>query len=615
MLSAFERLYVLDEAKMSDEDREDSQKLLDIGRKVKTKADLKKLTDEERALLDKYGLETFGWRGENRTLTKGGVDIFDGAQNTYRDSRYNHSRGKEEDSRKVNWADKARKVDARAENLPYNSEETGWIRHTRGYNQRNTEREKAAEREQKDYVDFKIAKERQASYENEDSSKYLGSRRIERSKKKNAEFQKKQDERISDAENKIDNALKRRKEIMDKHKRTVESIRNVLKSMALNEAKMSDEDRKDSKALQDLFYNAERSWNYRPTEEEQELMKKYGIEQNDRGAVRVPSAEGIDDWGVYNNKEMNVADYVRKLPERQKKWEDNTGEIYDRRSDHRRWSKRTDPFQSRRKNNDAKVMGSDVAEFKKAYDTIKKSKADIGDAKEGKRMSNARQNSEINGIKRSSLERKKANQRKADRAKADANRIRSKYGLKTESLLTESDWKDYFNKKDSKYDSNGDWNDSFDRDNMSTEVSERIIPTGVTGRKGYEVLSAVIGQMSDGKWENDPNMEKFWQFVSIDNDNNIVIRLDDIRSRRSNSKWSYTYTTSGFDKKSDDWVRNFFANKIKNLAETEMFDNNKDPYKGWNPDNDMELVYLSYDEDITVADAYAIFKQLKSYKG
>ena len=44
-------------------------------------------------------------------------------------------------------------------------------------------------------------------------------------------------------------------------------------------------------------------------------------------------------------------------------------------------------------------------------------------------------------------------------------------------------------------------------------MGERIIKTGLS-KKYKDMLDAVIGQMSDGYWENTPMMRGYWEFVT-----------------------------------------------------------------------------------------------------
>ena len=113
-----------------------------------------------------------------------------------------------------------------------------------------------------------------------------------------------------------------------------------------------------------------------------------------------------------------------------------------------------------------------------------------------------------------------------------------------------------------------------------------------------DILSSVIGQMSDGIWENTRSMEKYWKSLDyeVDQDNNIVL------------KDKYGETSNPAD---------FFANKIKQIVKIEMNDN---PRGGlvWDRGCSKVPQYLDRSwgcrEDkpqVTVGDCYQLYDLLK----
>lgn len=125
-------------------------------------------------------------------------------------------------------------------------------------------------------------------------------------------------------------------------------------------------------------------------------------------------------------------------------------------------------------------------------------------------------------------------------------------------------------------------------------MNKRNIATGLSGQVNNAILNSVIGQMSDGMWENSPTMRKYWAHCDIIKENGqLFIAVDDA--------WD-----SGFYNKTSEWVRNFFAGKIKQIAyeETEG--------KRWTMEDETELDYLSRIESkVTVAQAYKAYATLK----
>lgn len=210
--------------------------------------------------------------------------------------------------------------------------------------------------------------------------------------------------------------------------------------------------------------------------------------------------------------------------------------------------------------------------------------------------------------------------------------------------------------------------------------NKRIVTTNLPNEKKYrEILASVIGQMSDGIWENSNKYNGYWNYAECDSNSVDIIINTNWYSR--NTKAKNPYVTM-----SDKEIKNFFANKVKQIALIEMQsdyerkikekiygkyptgiyryfrgdinpenesnlelgddgfwfekdDEYKNPiltkeqvfelgkleneYKEYlkeNPfikkgkfkaDDNIKLVYLSYDEDVTLADAYFVYKHLK----
>ena len=122
----------------------------------------------------------------------------------------------------------------------------------------------------------------------------------------------------------------------------------------------------------------------------------------------------------------------------------------------------------------------------------------------------------------------------------------------------------------------------------------RVINTGLTGPVNKDILDSVMGQLSDGKWENTPSMVKYWRNASIkDQDGNLVIIVKD--------SWD-----SGFRGKDETWIRNFFAGKIKEVVYDEM------DGKQWSRQDNTPLDYLSHgNAAVTVSNAYQAYEILK----
>lgn len=128
------------------------------------------------------------------------------------------------------------------------------------------------------------------------------------------------------------------------------------------------------------------------------------------------------------------------------------------------------------------------------------------------------------------------------------------------------------------------------KENVKDEIS-----TGLSDDKALDVLNAVIGQLSDGIWENSRGMEKYWAYADIERKgSDIVIKVD-----RNN--WQSAYRG-----KSDDEIKRYFATKIKQIVKEEGLN--------WDRNNTEASSYLDYHAGVTVQDAYRVYDKLLGRK-
>lgn len=118
------------------------------------------------------------------------------------------------------------------------------------------------------------------------------------------------------------------------------------------------------------------------------------------------------------------------------------------------------------------------------------------------------------------------------------------------------------------------------------------INTGIPATsKRLEIIGSVIGQMSDGIWENTRSMEKYWKSLSYEKGSDGNIWLED-----------RGYVCSD--------VKEFFANKIKQIIKIEAEDNPNDGIV-WSRTCTATTTYLNYYETITIGDCYELYELLK----
>lgn len=154
------------------------------------------------------------------------------------------------------------------------------------------------------------------------------------------------------------------------------------------------------------------------------------------------------------------------------------------------------------------------------------------------------------------------------------------------------------------------------------EYNRKIKTNLEATNKNYEILRSVIGQMSDGIWENSPRVEGYWRFATIEksDDNKIVIAVSTIYSYSdiySKNFHGNECLINRFANMTDDKVKAYFANKIKQIIKIEEstlkeYYNDTSKDLSWRKDNQQKCGYMGYNETITVADAYAAYKNLKT---
>ena len=115
--------------------------------------------------------------------------------------------------------------------------------------------------------------------------------------------------------------------------------------------------------------------------------------------------------------------------------------------------------------------------------------------------------------------------------------------------------------------------------------------------KNYEILDSVLGQMSDGIWENSPVVEGYWRFATIEksDDNKTVIAVSTIHIIFYSDIYGINYhdnkcLKNRFADMTDDKVKAYFANKIKQIVKIEEstlkeFYNNTSKDLSWRKDN------------------------------
>ena len=115
------------------------------------------------------------------------------------------------------------------------------------------------------------------------------------------------------------------------------------------------------------------------------------------------------------------------------------------------------------------------------------------------------------------------------------------------------------------------------------------INTGIAATdKRMNILGSVIGQMSDGIWENTRSMEKYWKSLHYEKGQDGNIWIEDKNGVCAD-------------------VLGFFATKIKQIIKTEIDDGNST--LSWDRSCGAQPHYMH--GNVTVGDCYELYELLK----
>ena len=142
-----------------------------------------------------------------------------------------------------------------------------------------------------------------------------------------------------------------------------------------------------------------------------------------------------------------------------------------------------------------------------------------------------------------------------------------------------------------------------------------IIPLGNDTRA--EVILSVLGQLSDGIWENSSAMNKYWQFADVEGTDLVIDDEPFVYERDYSSRGYKTKSIrNGFSGMTEKQIRDWFANKAKQVVKIWAEDYGKDPKAVWSRNNLDEVTYMGHHRmDVTVADVYECYDFLKGRGG
>jgi hypothetical protein len=138
----------------------------------------------------------------------------------------------------------------------------------------------------------------------------------------------------------------------------------------------------------------------------------------------------------------------------------------------------------------------------------------------------------------------------------------------------------------------------------------REIYTPFFSNKADEILRSVLGQLSDGLWENTRGYTKYWVNFNVERRANGQVYF--LVNENYDKAFGRDYYINPFREMSDTQFLNWVAAKLKAVIAAEFKDNAIPSRDGWKRNNTtFESAYLSYNEKITVADIYVVYDWLK----
>ena len=141
-----------------------------------------------------------------------------------------------------------------------------------------------------------------------------------------------------------------------------------------------------------------------------------------------------------------------------------------------------------------------------------------------------------------------------------------------------------------------------------------VIATGLVDSVSKSVLQNVLGQLSDGIWENSSTMTHYWPFVKIEmRDGQVCFVINKgSNSYRGKHGCGYNYFVNPCKMNmNENKIKTWFADKIKAIVNENKKDYPNKEIK-FNAKCDKSLDYMYYtNRDILVSEAYSVYKHLK----
>ena len=158
-----------------------------------------------------------------------------------------------------------------------------------------------------------------------------------------------------------------------------------------------------------------------------------------------------------------------------------------------------------------------------------------------------------------------------------------------------------------------------------TNINDNImlIATGLKGQVNYSILDNVIGQLSDGMWENSPTASHYWPFAEIkmdENDNVFIVIYKPgsnkeycCRDNNIVNNWFVRWDKMNCDRSK---IRNYFVKKIQQLVsdERKSYPNRNIKFSSNCNTKSNYFWNGATNENHTISDIYNTYKTLKDFR-
>ena len=136
----------------------------------------------------------------------------------------------------------------------------------------------------------------------------------------------------------------------------------------------------------------------------------------------------------------------------------------------------------------------------------------------------------------------------------------------------------------------------------------RVIDTKVpNNRINSNIFHGVLGQLSDGIWENSPACTSYWFCCDIDDDGDTIKLVID---NAPVVRYFDEYLNNRYFRMSDADILHYFVRKMLEIVKIEGKDNKSEKEYLMNANNQTICEYLRYEADVRVCHVYEVRKKL-----